>query len=157
MGTKLELNPLEMAKDLVGKKLDSGKEKKELVQFEECDIKNCIYHNHEGYCSYETCIVKTESPMTASMVMKICMFCGNEFSTCMSGMNIQCCPACLEGCLKAEGHPHKCMFCGKKLDGNPSIFFPVCDKCFEKLQIVATGSKRCVDLAANSAHCDSCG
>ena len=126
-------------------------------QFEKCDVKSCIYYNEEGYCSFETCRINNENPATASMVTKLCKFCGNKFAVNMNEMHIQACPACLEGFLKAEGHPHSCIFCGATLDGNPSIFWPVCGSCFGKIKTVALGNATGVNKAANMAHCDHCG
>ena len=148
------MNQLDVIGELAGKKLTTNKEKGKLEQFEKCDVKTCIYYNEGGgCCSYETCRVKVDDPLASSMITKICQFCGNEFSTSISGMAIQVCPACLEAALKAEGHPHECMFCGQELDGNPSFFFPCCDDCLEKLLIVIHGSERSLELAANDAHC----
>jgi hypothetical protein len=134
-----------MALDKQTKKRDDDTEEGPFLQFEKCDIKDCIYYNEQGYCAFETCRIKNENPMTAVMITKICKVCGNKFATNMNTMAIQICPACLEGFLKAEGHPHDCIMCGKGLDGNPSIFWPVCGKCFSKLK-----------LAANMAHCNHC-
>ena len=150
-------NALDLAKELKGKDLKEQKEQTEggkLQQFEECDCSTCKFYNEAGgTCSYETCRIKTDDPLAASMITKICQFCGNEFSTTIPGMAIQLCPGCLQAALLAEGHPHECMFCGRGLDMNPSFFFPVCEKCFTNLSIVANGSEKSLELAANSAHC----
>ena len=150
-------NALDLTKELKGKDLKEQKEKNDsgaLQQFEECDCSTCKFYNEAGgTCSYETCRVKTDDPLAASMITKICQFCGNEFTTTLPGMAIQLCPGCLMAALLAEGHPHQCMFCGRELDMNPSIFFPVCEKCFTNLSIVAHGDETSLGLAANAAHC----
>ena len=155
---QLETDPLKAPEGIAKKKFNTKIDNENgLAQFEECDVKHCVYYNHKGHCSFETCKVRLEDPMNASMILKVCQFCGNEFATTLSGMVIQLCPACLKACLKAEGHPHKCIFCGEEIDQNPSIFFPACPECFEKLTILANGDKDCIELAANSAHCDDDG
>lgn len=150
-------NSLNLSNELLGKDLTEIKhnvKSGDLEQFEKCDCSTCKFYNEAGSsCSYETCRVKTDDPLAASMVTKICQFCGNEFSTTLPGMAIQVCPGCLAAALLAEGHPHNCMFCGSVLDMNPSFFFPVCERCFTNLAIVANGSETSLELAANAAHC----
>ena len=124
----------------------SSQQKETYAQFEECDVKECIYYNEAGYCSFETCRIKNENPATADMVMKTCKFCGNQFTTNMNKMTIQVCPTCLDGCLKAEGHPHDCVICGASMDKNPSIFFPVCSSCLGRI-------RKYIDMW----HCEACG
>ena len=137
---------------------DMGREEEgPFEQFEKCDKNTCIYYNEEGRCCYETCRRVVENPMEAPLVIKICKICGLQFATNMNDMPVQFCPECLDGLLKAEGHPHNCIFCGEEIDSNPSILWPVCSDCFKNLTIVATGSPECLDKAANMAHCDSCG
>lgn len=127
-----------------------------LEQFLECDIKECKYYNAKGRCAYETCRMNLTLPKTSDMILKICQVCGNEFATAINTMPIQICPTCRQKAWLAEGHPHKCIFCGKEIDMNPSMFFAACSECFEKIKIVATGNKDCVELFVNEAHCDSC-
>ena len=126
------------------------------IQFEECDKKECIYYDESGKCCYETCRTVLENPMSAPVSIKKCQCCRENFAVDMNEMKVQHCPACLDGMYKAEGHPHKCIFCGKSLDSNPSIFWPVCPSCFENITYVALGSHSCVEQACNSAHCYSC-
>ena len=149
-------NPLDVVSEITNKKFNSSITKKtDLEQFEKCDVKTCKFYNEEGHCSYETCRIKLDDPMVASMVTKICQFCGNKFATNLSGMAIQACPACLDAALKAEGHPHKCMFCGRNLDSNPSFFFPCCSTCLDKLKIITGASTDNLSQACSLAHCDS--
>lgn len=115
-------------------------------QFEDCDEKDCIYYNEAGCCSYETCIIKNEQPQASSMVLKICKVCGNQFATNMNKMPLQICPTCLEGFLRAEGHPHDCIICGSSMNVNPSIFWPVCDSCMGRLR-----------KYLKMWHCEHCG
>lgn len=70
-------------------------------QYEPCKIKACKYHNAEGFCSKETCVVLNENPSTAMMVTKNCMFCGSKFTTNLDSMQIQLCPQCLAEALEA--------------------------------------------------------
>ena len=131
--------------DLVNQKTITNEEGP-YEQFEKCDVEKCIYHNDAGFCGFETCRIKNENPATAEMVIKTCKVCGDQFATNFNEMAIQICDNCLEGFLKAEGHPHDCVFCGASLDENPSIFWPVCDSCMDHLK-----------KAAQMAHCDNCG
>lgn len=125
----------------------------EKQQFEECDVVTCKYYNEEGFCSYETCRISVEDPVAAAMVTKICQFCGEKFTVNMNEMLIQVCPACLKLALLTEGHPHKCVFCEKSIEENPSPFMPICTKCFKKLLLITTGDLGCIELAANDAWC----
>lgn len=125
----------------------------EHLQFEECDVKTCIYYNEEGYCSYETCRIKIEDPAVAAMITKTCQFCFQPFVTNLHEMTIQMCPACKIAALKAEKHPHNCIFCGRTMDVNPRLFFPMCEKCKAKFLVVINGSTSSTKLAFNSAHC----
>ena len=124
---------------------ETSKEKPEgpFEQFEPCDKKDCKYYNEAGRCSYETCLVKNEHPEAAPLVIKKCQACGDDFGINPNNMKVQFCPNCLAAMLKAEGHPHNCIFCGAEMQKNPSIFFPVCDTCMKALN--------------NAIHCTRCG
>ena len=135
---------------------DPADNENEHVQFEECDKKTCKYYNLEGYCSFETCRITVENPFTAPMITKTCKICGDQFAGNYNEIIEQICPGCLKQFPKGEGHPHKCVFCGKTIDKNPSFFFAACHMCFLKLKAVATGSVASLALSSNIAHCDEC-
>ena len=82
----------------------NGEQQKPQQQFEKCSVKSCKYYNEEGYCTQETCLILNETPGASSMVTKICMFCGDKFATNSDSMQIQACPACLEGFMVANRH-----------------------------------------------------
>lgn len=138
-------------------RMKTPKLNKSMEQFESCKLEECCCYNKAGKsCGYETCVKVTDDPLAASMVTKICQFCGNEFSTDLTNMPMQICPACRQAAYTARKHPHQCMFCGSEIDDNPSIFFPVCEKCFTNLRIVATGRENSLVKSANRAHCYDC-
>lgn len=70
--------------------------------------------------------------------------------------------------ILGQGGGHSCMFCGKQINQNPSLFFPCCPKCFTNLVIVTTQcsakiltalagcSASHLSLAGNSSHCYAC-
>lgn len=126
------------------------------IQFEDCDKNECIYYDENGRCSYETCRVVLEQPKSEPVAIKKCQSCRENFAIDPKEMKVQFCPACLNGMFKAEGHPHQCIFCGTTIDWNPSIYWPVCPRCFKNLTIVATGKPGPLKQAANAAHCFSC-
>lgn len=153
-----DLDNLSSIADVVKGRIGKGQDKnKKLEQFEKCSVKNCKFYNVGGECcSFETCRLLIDDPLSSTMITKTCQICGNEFSTNITTMPIQMCPACREAALKARGHPHECLFCGKEIDDNPAIFFACCDECFTKLRIIATGSVGSLELSCNIAHCYEC-
>ena len=64
------------------------------------------------------------------------------------------------------GHP--CMFCGEMINQNPSLFFPCCDECFEKLTLLTAECDKEIlealiecdpdhlELAGTESHCYDC-
>ena len=132
---------------------DPADNEEEHVQFEECNVTTCTFYNEEGYCSFETCRINLENPATAKMVTKTCQFCGQQFAVNFNEMVMQVCPQCFEMALKAEAHPHECVFCGEKLDMNPSPFMPICSDCLKMLKIVTDGDLTAILQASNIAWC----
>ena len=159
MDTGVQINDiLGIGKDIMGDMLKDRKKKtNKLEQFESCGMSQCVNYNVGGKtCGYETCVKVLDEPLAASMVTKICQFCGNEFTTDLTNMPIQVCPGCRKAAYISRGHPHHCIFCGQEIDDNPAIFFPVCEKCFTNLRIVALGSEESLSKSANCAHCYDC-
>ena len=74
----------------------------------------------------------------------------------------------LEDDMSGSTGGHMCMFCGSKINQNPSLFFPCCSRCFTNLEIVTTEcsaeilsalagcSPDNLELAGTASHCYAC-
>ena len=70
--------------------------------------------------------------------------------------------------ILSQGGGHKCMFCGEEIVQNPSLFFPCCQDCFDKLLVLLVDTdievlialSNCdpdhLELAGTSSHCYEC-
>ena len=54
--------------------------------------------------------------------------------------------------ILGQGGGHPCMFCGAEIIQNPSLFFPCCPECFEKLLILTVDCDK--EILAALSECD---
>lgn len=110
------------------------------IQFEKCSHTkefNCKYKDVGGNCTRETCIMDNASVPRVNLQTMKCMICGETYMRRPEEERVPFCDSCIQRMYELEKLPHKCLFCGKDIEGHqPLIFGGICSDCFNTLRTV---------------------